>query len=106
MLVRAITVYQKRKQSDYLEGNKYNTHAVERPGPQIGKRQMPGQRQTKREIKLIKSFVKINSRSVHLAAEICPVVRERRLRRAATSMTKVKFMWEFIGGGQCIHIQT
>lgn len=51
---------------------------------------MPGQRETKREIKLIKSFVKINPTSVNLAAEIRPVVWKRALRRAVASMTNKK----------------
>lgn len=63
---------------------------MERPGPQIGKRQMPGQRESKREIKLIKSLVKINSTSVNLAAEIHPVVWKRALRIAVTLMMKKK----------------
>lgn len=40
-------------------------------------RQMPGQRETKGEIKLIKSLVQIISKCVHLPAEIHPNVQKR-----------------------------
>lgn len=41
---------------------------------------MPGQRETKRQIKLIKSLVKKNSKCVHLPVEICLDVWKRGLR--------------------------
>lgn len=69
---------------------------------------MPGQRESKREIKLIKSLVKINSTSVNLAGEIRPVVWKRALRRAVTSTTNKKSdsCANSAAGFSAVHIQT